>query len=279
MYRTLLLLFVVLLMPPSKSKAQVTADYIIYYDFMCVSDTASREFWSPREYMLIGVDKKSTFITSGRYYNDSMHMEFEKEYPEPDFKSQGEVEAYMGLYMKKRSVRSVGSDHKIFKDFDAASFRLLHPVEQPVVFMEESMDLEWELTNEVDTILGLSCLKAITEYGGRHYFAWFSVDIPINNGPWTFQGLPGLILRIMDTQGWYTFTATRMTTKASQRYLKPDWVNQYSREIDRKTMVDKLTNLKHNPGVPMGILNFSEEQMLRRKKAYAKRFDLVLEQY
>ncbi len=263
----------------SPLKAQLSADYTIYYDFTCISDTTEQSFWPPREYMLLGVGHESTFITSGRYYNDSMIMVFRKEYPEPDLMTQKDVEERLDLYMEKRQTKSVGSDHKIFKHFDRGTFRLLLPLSIPTEYMEESMELEWELTVEVDSLMGLACYKAITNYGGRRYFAWFTPKIPVNNGPWTFQGLPGLIVKVTDDQGWYTFTATKIITDKTERYLKPDWINEYSREIDRKTIVDKMTKLKHDPGVPMGIVNFPPERLLARKKAYAKRFDLVLEQY
>lgn len=258
-------------------EAQVIADYTVYYNFTCISDTTTREFFHPREYMLLRVENKSTFITSGRYYNDSTHMVFNKEHPEPV--SQEEVQAYLDLYMEKRDIKPVGSDHKIFKNFETGKFRLLIPFDVPSSYLEEPMDFNWEITNEIDTILGLSCTKAITNYGGRRYYVWFAPEVPINDGPWTFQDLPGLMIKVTDDQGWYDFTATNIITKKTKRYLKPDWINQHSRKIDRKTFVDKMTRLKHNPGIPQGILNFPEERLLIRKKAYAKRFDLLLEQY
>lgn len=261
------------------SYTQLIADYTVYYDFTCISDTTTREFFNPREYMLLRVENKSTFITSGRYYNDSTHMVFSKEHPEPAFKSQEEMQAYLNLYMGKRDVKPVGSDHKVFKNFETGRFRLLIPFDVPSSYLEEPMDFNWEITNEIDTILGLSCTKAITNYGGRRYYAWFAPEVPINDGPWTFQGLPGLMIKITDDQGWYDFMATNIITKKTKRYLKPDWVNQHSRKIDRKAFVDRMTHFKHNPGVPQGILNFPEERLLERKRAYAKRFDLLLEQY
>lgn len=263
----------------TSSYAQLIADYTIFYDFTCITDTTTREFFYPREYMLLRIGDESTFITSGRYYNDSTNMVFETEYPQPEFKSQKEVQAYFDLYMEKKDIKPVGSDHKIFKNFETGKFRLLIPFDVPSSYLEEPMDFNWEITNEIDTILGLSCTKAITNYGGRRYYAWFAPEVPINDGPWTFQGLPGLMIKVTDDQGWYDFTATNIITKKTKRYLKPDWINQHSRKIDRKTFVDRMTHFKHNPGVPQGILDFPEERLLERKRAYAKRFDLLLEQY
>lgn len=50
-----------------------------------------------------------------------------------------------------------------------------------------------------------TCTKAITTFRGREYVAWFTDDIPIQNGPWKFCGLPGLIVKVNDTQNNYTY--------------------------------------------------------------------------
>ena len=40
--------------------------------------------------------------------------------------------------------------------------------------------------------------------------AWFAPDIPIKRGPWRFNGLPGLILKLYDTDRFYTFEAVSL---------------------------------------------------------------------
>lgn len=260
--------------------AQLSANYTVYYDFYCISDTLKNEYLPPIEFMLLKVEHSSTFFTSGRYYNDSTQMVFQREHPQPVFTSQEEVQRYADLYLEKRDVRSVGSDYKIFKDFQAGTFRIMPPVmTMPAHYMEEPMDFDWEITSKTDTILGLACTQALTRYGGRNYEVWFSPEIPISDGPWTFRGLPGLILKVTDERDWYTFTATRIITRKTNRYLKPDWINEFSKKVDRKAFVDHLTAYKQNPPKPLGALDFPEERMLAIKKAYKKRFDLLLEQY
>ena len=49
------------------------------------------------------------------------------------------------------------------------------------------------------------CKKATTNFRGRDYIAWFSEDIPINDGPFKFNGLPGLIVEIYDTEAKYSW--------------------------------------------------------------------------
>ncbi|MDR2126438.1 MAG: GLPGLI family protein, partial [Prevotellaceae bacterium] len=37
---------------------------------------------------------------------------------------------------------------------------------------------------------------------------WFTNEIPVKEGPWKFNGLPGLIVKVYDTQEHYDFELT-----------------------------------------------------------------------
>ena len=68
--------------------------------------------------------------------------------------------------------------------------------------------LNWQLiTNSSEEILGYNVQKAETVYGEKKYYAWFSTEIPLNNGPFVFNGLPGLILKIQNEDSSYVITA------------------------------------------------------------------------
>lgn len=70
--------------------------------------------------------------------------------------------------------------------------------------------LNWELVEGTDTIATYACQKALLKFRGRNYTAWFSPDIPVNDGPWKFSGLPGLILKIEDADQLFSFTLIGM---------------------------------------------------------------------
>jgi GLPGLI family protein len=71
---------------------------------------------------------------------------------------------------------------------------------------EETVDeMSWELSEDTLTFLSHLCQKATCTFRGRDYTAWFTIDVPISNGPWKFGGLPGLILKVEDSKGEYIF--------------------------------------------------------------------------
>lgn len=71
------------------------------------------------------------------------------------------------------------------------------------IYNEKLPEFNWKISDDTLTILSYLCQKACCSFRGRMYTAWFAVDIPVNNGPWKFGGLPGLILKIEDSTNYY----------------------------------------------------------------------------
>lgn len=65
----------------------------------------------------------------------------------------------------------------------------------------------WIITEDTLSVLGYNCQKATAFFRGRKYNAWFTMDIPIDDGPWKLYGLPGLILKANDDEGIFNFEA------------------------------------------------------------------------
>ena len=89
------------------------------------------------------------------------------------------------------------------------------PMSRDKFFIKINDQLNWKILPETAVIANFNCQKAEVEYGGRNWSAWFTKEIPISEGPYYFQGLPGLILQIQDEQEDYVFIATEIKDLAN----------------------------------------------------------------
>lgn len=96
--------------------------------------------------------------------------------------------------------------YKIYKNYPKGKITVTDALVTGYFKYEENLlQFNWELLDERDTLYGYHVQKAICEFGGRKWIAWFCKDIEYNDGPYKFNGLPGLILRIHDSDIHYLF--------------------------------------------------------------------------
>lgn len=98
--------------------------------------------------------------------------------------------------------------YEIFKNYPAGKITVTDMatlIGGNYLYFDDQHNMNWNITNERTMILSYSCQKATTTFRGRTYEAWFATEIPINNGPWKFGGLPGLILKVSDSQNYFKF--------------------------------------------------------------------------
>lgn len=69
----------------------------------------------------------------------------------------------------------------------------------------ETPKFAWKILPETVKIGDYNTQKAEMNYGGRTWNAWFTTDIPVQDGPYKFSGLPGLIVKIEDSKDNYSF--------------------------------------------------------------------------
>lgn len=101
---------------------------------------------------------------------------------------------------------------------------------------EDIPEQNWELHYDTLNISGYICQKATCRFRGRDYTAWFTMDIPISNGPWKFGGLPGLILKIYDVDNLYVFECTSIEYKKKYPIMKYNIYEKYP-TIERKKLL------------------------------------------
>lgn len=75
----------------------------------------------------------------------------------------------------------------------------------PIFKVEDKRIIKWSISSEKKKILSYTAQKATAQFGGRNWIAWFASEIPFSDGPYKFSGLPGLILKISDSDETHNF--------------------------------------------------------------------------
>ena len=73
-------------------------------------------------------------------------------------------------------------------------------------YEEDTPQVDWQLVSGDTTLLGYQCQKATCKFRGREWTVYYTMDIPISEGPYKFCGLPGLVMYAADSKGDFTFT-------------------------------------------------------------------------
>lgn len=87
---------------------------------------------------------------------------------------------------------------KVFGDYNILGVRFL--------VADSLYNQSWQLIDsEPQQVLGYNCHKAKTFFRGREYEVLYTNEIPIDNGPWKFGGLPGMILKVVSKGNGETY--------------------------------------------------------------------------
>ena len=111
-------------------------------------------------------------------------------------------------------------------------------------------ELKWKIGRKKEMISGYQCIEATAKTSnGTKITAWYTPDIPVNDGPYTYCGLPGLILYLDVTTGNSTrvFSCTSIEqTNDSLAIDAPDKGEKISRERYNEMVAEKVEILKKN---------------------------------
>jgi len=96
-------------------------------------------------------------------------------------------------------------NYSVEKDKKSQKMTFKDRIGRDVYTYEEDRPLNWKILSETTKIGDYKVQKAETDFGGRKWTAWFTTDLPYQDGPYKFGGLPGLIVKVEDDKGDYSF--------------------------------------------------------------------------
>ena len=177
------------------------------------------------DYLTLQAGNKAALFYSEQRWQEVLLMmtssEYFKKVRENNYKSTSYPEK--DLVIRRYDMQQTWS----MQFFDLAHWIIHENLEKPA----------WNITNETDSILGFTCIKAETSFRGRKWIAFFTPEIPIQEGPWKLCGLPGLILKVYDSKNHYIYEAKDINTSS------PGLV-EYVDYVDRLVMKDRKKGLR-----------------------------------
>lgn len=134
------------------------------------------------------------------------------------------------------------------KNQDVESF---NPLSSNLYKVKDKRPIHWKLHPEYVTILNYKAQKASAEFAGRKWEAWFTPDITIQDGPYKFRGLPGLILRIKDRTNSHSFelTAIQNLPKNPEYPFVKNFARQF--DVDGKQYYKIFRNYRESPAADL----------------------------
>ncbi|AZI67350.1 GLPGLI family protein [Kaistella daneshvariae] len=173
------------------------------YDYTFVKDTLDKSNVT-KELMYLDISKDgSKFYSRAVFVQDStMYADFEKQ-----IKNTGAMNVSVSFNGGSRGIVK----DKILKNYPKQEVILESRVGRDLFHVAEDRKLNWKILPEKMKIGEFEAQKATTTFAGREWTAFFAPELPFQDGPYKFQGLPGLIVKLEDDSKTHVFELKGVT--------------------------------------------------------------------
>lgn len=266
-------------------QAQVrNADFFVKYTFCYLKDTLVADSYSSKTTLFLYGDKSETiFCTQADYVNDSLSTAAFGDSNLSLIPDADKGKAFSDFMAKYRDRLKASWYPFQVRHYIAESVTHLSYSSTPWYYTtSEVPKLEWELSSDVDNLLGVEVMKATTQYAGRNYEAWFAPSIPISYSPHVFSGLPGLIMKVQDVDKKFVFEATEVNPASPRHFFRS--LKGFKMDMARKDYIAKQhDDLKGAGFTESGIIGETNSEKLQsqmnKAKRNARKWYLLMELY
>ncbi len=135
---------------------------------------------------------------------------------------------------------------ELYKNISTQTYTEMRPLMQEVYLIKDSLPkYNWHITNESKQIGKYMVVKAEADYQKEdkdiHLIAWFTPEIPVQNGPSKFGGLPGLILELNNNnEEVYLLKELVINPKSRTEIIEPD----KGKVVDEKTYKEEMKKMR-----------------------------------
>ena len=239
--------------------------YKAIYELTYAPDSTDINELKTEDFNLFLGNKVSIFASRGRTMSDSLKMNL-----------QGRDIGSMNFEERAKRTKTE-FESVIYKGFPEEKISYSYKILRDNLRYEEDLNqFSWEILPENKLIEGYQAQKATTTFAGRNYIAWFTSEIPISEGPYKFNGLPGLILEISDIQNHYNYKL-----KSFEKFKNPASVElkvSHFIKSDKKEILESIKEYKLDPfavvernntpekNITFGFQPGEKEKLLRENK-------------
>jgi GLPGLI family protein len=167
-----------------------------FYEYKFIPDSNDKADVKT-EMMFLDIDKSgSSYYSRDKYIADStQRADLEKQ-----------LKAFSGNISVNKREKPGQVSFKVTKSYPDFKTYLFRSISSDAYKIKEDQKPEWKIQPDKQKIGEYTAQKATTNYGGREWTAWFASDLPFQDGPYKFYGLPGLIVKIEDATGSHVMT-------------------------------------------------------------------------
>lgn len=163
----------------------------VIYEYRFAPDSTKTDSLKT-EWMYLDINKKgSKFYSKATFESDSIVQESIKK----------QLASGTRNVSVSRQRQGVEINYEVEKTYPDYKTYLIASVGNDSYKVLEDRKINWKIAPEKKQLGEFKVQKATTEFAGRKWTAWFTADVPIQDGPYKFSGLPGLIVEIDDQTG------------------------------------------------------------------------------
>ena len=214
------------------------------YEYKFVSDSTNKADVKTELMNLDTTPKGSKFYSYTSYKSDSlMRVDLEKQ-----LKTTGSIN--IKTDQRKGFVR-----YTVAKNYQNGNVDFRNRIGMDAFKVTEDRKIAWKILPNKQKIGNWETQKATTEFGGRKWTAWFCNDIPIQDGPYKFSGLPGIIVKLEDQTQSHVFNLVGIKNLGT---LEPEiYAFEITKEIPLKGSEYKKLLLENRSDPAKGLRQIS----------------------
>lgn len=215
MKRQILLLFIFIANFSNAQKISFNTAY--FYEYTYHNDSTDVNKFNTETTVLLSNQKESFFCSYVKMKNDSILLSNVKKGNMVDFSTLPKSRVNQKVYSDK-------SQNTILIYDKVVNATFAYP-ENPV---------KWSLGNSRKKIGDFECQNAYCIINNRKFEAWFTISIPVNDGPYRFKGLPGLVVEVYDEKKLFHFVLSEIKKEEISTELPKNKISTTSADFKNK---------------------------------------------